>query len=417
MPRFDYHACNNNGAEQAGTVEAATPDEAVVRLKSMGLFPLRVSPLDDRERETPRRKPFYVWQQIRMQLTSGAMARPERAVFLRQLATMLAAGLPLVRALEVLARQQKNRRLNRMCGTMIDHLRSGGSLSDALARHPRVFAPATIKMVRAGEAGGMLAEVMGRIAGFEEKSLRLRGKIRAATVYPAVVLSVAAAILAGLLVFVVPRFEQIFSDLLKGAPLPVLTRFVLSVSAAVQEHFPSVAAAGAGLGLGLVATRKTRRGLHFLDRATLKLPVIGGLVLKTAIARLTRTLGTLLASGVPILPALLITRDTCRNAAIADALGQVHDRLKQGGSVAFSLEQTLLFPPLVSSLVEVGEHTGRLSEMLGRLADIHDEEVDNTVAALSSLLEPALIVLLALVVGTIVIALFLPVIRIVQLLT
>jgi type IV pilus assembly protein PilC len=225
------------------------------------------------------------------------------------------------------------------------------------------------------------------------------------------------AILAGLLVFVVPKFQQIFADLLKGAPLPPLTQAVLNVSDLVRQHTLVT------LGLAIVAWvafrifRRTPAGALWVDMLVVKLPLFGDLILKAIIARFGRTLGTLLSSGVPILPALLITRDTCGNARVAGAITRVHDRVKEGSTVARPLEATAVFPPMVTSMIEVGEHSGQLPAMLNKVADIYDDEVDNAVAGLSALIEPILILFLALVVGTIVIALFLPIIRIVQLLT
>jgi type IV pilus assembly protein PilC len=231
------------------------------------------------------------------------------------------------------------------------------------------------------------------------------------------VLAVALLILVGLLVFVVPKFKQIFADLLKGAPLPALTQAVLTVSDAVQHHFLLTLALAAGLALAFKAFRRTPAGARRVDTWIVQVPLFGELFLQGIIARFGRTLGTLLASGVPILPALLITRDTCGNAHIGAAITEVHDRVKEGAPIARPLEATAVFPPMVTGLIDVGEHTGQLPQMLGKVADIYEAEVDNAVAGLSSLIEPILILLLALVVGTIVIALFLPIVRIVQLLT
>jgi type IV pilus assembly protein PilC len=316
-----------------------------------------------------------------------------------------------------LGRQEKNPAFRRVIEAIAERIKSGGTLSEALAAHPRIFDRLYINMIKAGEAGGMLDTVLDRLARFQEKSLHLRGKLITAMVYPVIVLAVAVAILAGLLVFVVPKFQQIFADLLKGAPLPPLTQAVLNVSDLVRQHTLVT------LGLAIVAWvafrifRRTPAGALGVDMLVVKLPLFGDLILKAIIARFGRTLGTLLSSGVPILPALLITRDTCGNARVAGAITRVHDRVKEGSTVARPLEATAVFPPMVTSMIEVGEHSGQLPAMLNKVADIYDDEVDNAVAGLSALIEPILILFLALVVGTIVIALFLPIIRIVQLLT
>ncbi|MBI3876735.1 MAG: type II secretion system F family protein [Verrucomicrobia bacterium] len=286
-----------------------------------------------------------------------------------------------------------------------------------MAQHPKVFDRLFVNMIKAGEAGGVLDVVLERLARFQEKSLQLKGKVKSAMVYPLIVMAVAVIILAGLLVFVVPKFKQIFADLLKGAPLPPLTQFVLTVSDAVRNHFFVAIGVIVALWFGFKAFKRTRGGARFLDTMLVKLPPFGDLFLKALIARFSRTLGTLLSSGVPILQALLITRDTSGNARVAEAIDFVHDRVKEGDPVAKPLESAKVFPPMVTSMIDVGEHTGQLPEMLTKIADIYDEEVDNTVAGLSSLIEPILIVFLAVVVGTIVIALFLPIIRIVQLMT
>jgi len=236
-------------------------------------------------------------------------------------------------------------------------------------------------------------------------------------VYPVIVLAVAGSILAGLLVFVVPKFKQIFADLLKGAPLPSLTRAVLAISEAVQQHVLLVAGGTVVAWIGFQVFRRTPAGATVIDTALVRLPLFGDLILKAIVARFARTLGTLLSSGVPILASLLITRDTCDNTRVAGAITRVHDRVKEGAPVARPLEATKVFPPMVTSMIEVGEHSGQLPEMLNQVADIYEDEVDNAVAGLSAMIEPVLILFLALVVGTIVIALFLPIIRIVQLLT
>jgi type IV pilus assembly protein PilC len=230
-------------------------------------------------------------------------------------------------------------------------------------------------------------------------------------------MTLAVIIVAGLLVFVVPKFQQIFADLLKGAPLPPLTRTLLAVSEAVKTHGPAVLAGGAAVWIGCRFLRGTIAGGRFTDGLLVRLPMLGGLLLKSVVAQFSRTLGTLLASGVPILRALAIAQDTCGNRRVAGAIGLVHDRVKAGEPVAPPLESTGVFPAMVTSMIDVGEHTGQLPEMLGRVADIYEDEVDNAVAGLSSLIEPLLIVFLAGVVGTIVIALLLPIIRVVQLLS
>ncbi len=430
MPSFSYTAFDTRGDEKSGVLDATSSEQAVANLKVMGLFPteVRQGGIDKVEpglrtgsERVPKPRSTQAASRglnmnIRLPFLSG-VSRKELAVFTRQLAVLLRAGMPLVRGLEVLARQEKNAALREIVTALADQLRSGGTLSEAMAQHPKVFDRLYINMVKAGEAGGVLDTVLDRVARFQEKSLQLRGKIRAAMVYPIIVLTVAATILAGLLVFVVPRFKQIFADLLKGAPLPPLTQAVMGVSELVRSNILLVLGGLVAAWIALKLMRRTPAGSRLWDTALVRAPLFGGLVLKAVIARFTRTLGTLLASGVPILPSLVITRDTCGNARVAGALDLVHDRVKGGEPLARPLEETAVLPPMVTSMVDVGEHTGQLPDMLNKVADIYEEEVDNAVAGLSSLIEPLLILFLAVVVGTIVIALFLPIIRIVQLLT
>lgn len=407
MPSFDYHAIDAAGGERSGRMEAADAAEVAVRLRERGLFPMEV---------VARGRPSGRGLSWNLSLGAPVRAR-ERAVFTRQLGTLLRAGMPLLKALEALARQQRNERFRQVIVALAEGIRTGDPFSVALARHPRAFDRLYLSMVKAGEAGGVLDTVLERLARFQEKTLQVRGKVVSALVYPAVVLGVAVVILAGLLVFVVPRFQQIFADLLKGAPLPPLTRAVLAVSDAVRHHALLIAGLLVVLWIGFGVLRRTEAGGRIVDTLVVKLPLFGDLFLKAIVARFGRTFGTLLSSGVPILPALLITRDTCGNARVADVILHVHDRVKEGAPVARPLEASRGFPPMVASMIEVGEHSGQLPEMLHRVADLYEEEVDNAVAGLGSLIEPVLILFLALVVGTIVIALFLPIIRIVQLLT
>lgn len=441
MARFRYTAFDVRGDEQSGEVEAVSHEGAVAALKARGLSPTAVQQEVDPERgrSTARRvEPVRSAGPRETASSSAPVAAPKKvraldleirlpfvrpvtakelAIFTRQLGTLLQAGMPLLRSLEVLGRQERNRAFRTLVGRVAEDIRSGGTLSDAMARHPAVFDRLYVNMIKAGEAGGVLEVVLERLAKFQEKSLQLRGKVKAAMVYPLIVMIVAVAILAGLLVFVVPKFQQIFADLLKGAPLPPLTQVVLAASDAVRDHYVVVLAVAVTGWLAFKAFRRTPAGARLIDGWLVRMPLFGELILKSLVARFARTFGTLLASGVPILQAILITRDTTGNVRVAAALDVVHDRVKQGDPVARPLESTAVFPGMVASMIEVGEHTGQLAGMLNKIADIYDDEVDTAVAGLSALIEPLLIVFLAGVVGTIVIALFLPIVRIVQLLT
>lgn len=336
------------------------------------------------------------------------------AVFTRQLSTLVKAGMPILRSLEVLGRQEKRPAFKQTIEHIAETIRGGGDFSDGLAAHERVFDRLYVNMIKAGEAGGVLGTVLERLSVFMEKAEKIKGKVKSAMIYPIIIVSVAMAIVSVLMIFVVPKFEEIFTGLLKGQPLPWLTQMLLNISNFLKDHY--LTAIG-----GLVATyfafkffAGTKLGRKIIDWCLIHMPVVGDLFLKAAIGRFTRTFGTLLASGVPILQALMITRDTSGNVHIANALTVVHDRVKEGDNVAKPLESTRIFPGMVTSMIEVGEETGALADMLTRIADTYDEEVDNAVAGLTSIIEPIMIVFMAVMVGTIVIALFLPLVSIIQ---
>ena len=273
-------------------------------------------------------------------------------------------------------------------------------------------------MAKAGEAGGVLDVVLDRLSTFQEKALKTTNKVKSAMVYPIVIMGVAVAIVAILMIFVVPQFQKIFTDMLKGnARMPALTQMIIDISDFMKENYILTGLIIVGVILFVKIFFKTKIGIRVWDTAALKLPKIGDLVMKSTVARFTRTFGTLLASGVPILEALTITRGTIKNSLISDALSRVHDRVRDGENLSTPLDQQNIFPTMVTSMVEVGEETGQLPEMLNRIADNYDDEVDNSVGAITSVIEPIMIVFLAVVVGTIVIALFLPIIQIIQNLT
>ncbi len=356
------------------------------------------------------------WQEMRAKWRAGL--RPMRgqllAVWTRQLAEMLHAGVPLVRALDVLARQERRPAARQLTESLALEIRGGGTLADGLARRADVFSALYVNMVRAGEAGGALAAVLDRLARFLENGERVRGKVKAAMVYPATIVVVAGGIVAALMVWVVPRFQALFAEQLRGQSLPWLTQWVLGCAQMIGAHWAW------GLGLGAPAAFcvwrwcGTSAGRARCDAWLLRVPLLGELWLKTSIARFARTAGTLLASGVPILQALEIARDTSGNAPIADAISQSVGRVRAGEPLSRTLGDSPLFPAMPVSLIAVGEETGAMPAMLTRVADIYDEEVERAVVGLTALIEPAMIVLMAVIVGGIVIALFLPIVRIIQ---
>ncbi len=417
MPHFSYTAVDAaTGRRRAGDLESATEEAAVGALKARGLYPTSLAPQAPLAAGTggPPVRRTARWP-VLTRLRRGTGGR-ELTVFTRQLAALMRAGMPLVRSLDLLTRQARDPRWREVVGTLADSIRTGGTFADGLARWPGTFDRLYLGMVRAGETGGTLEAILERLARHREKAGRLKARVQAAMVYPAVIMAVAGAIVGALMVLVVPKFEAIFSGVLKGAPMPALTQWVLAASRLAGRHWPAVVGV---LVLVLAAVRlagRTRAGARTLHWLGLRCPLVGPLLLRTAVARFSRTLGSMLASGVPILDALELTRATCGNLLVAEALGAVQRRVREGEGIARPLASTGVFPPMVAGMVEVGEETGTLPGMLTQVADLYDDEVDTTVAALTSLIEPAMIVLMALLVGTIVIALFLPIIRIIQVL-
>jgi type IV pilus assembly protein PilC len=419
MPKFQFTAVDTNGKERTGLVEAASSELASAQVKSMGLFPTQLS--QEAEAKTARKTdkgrkiaPSAALKKKKPTVIGKIVSQKGLTIFTRQLATLISAGLPLLRSLEVLERQEKNPGFKWVLGELAENIRSGNTFSEGLSQNPKVFNRLFINMVKAGEAGGVLDTVLNRLAGFMEKSLKIKGKVKAAMVYPVIILSVAILILIGLLTFVVPKFKTIFDDLLNGAPLPVLTQFVLNTSDLIRNNIIATIGVVAAVVFLFKLFRKTKQGSRIVDRAILTMPPVGDLFRKAAISRFCRTLGTLLNSGVPILQALNITRDTSGNTILMDAIDVVHERVKEGEGVSGPLETTKVFPTMVTSMIDVGEETGELPEMLTRIADTYDEEVDNAVAALTSIIEPIMIVFLAVIVGVIVIALFMPIIKIID---
>lgn len=411
MPKFEFTAIDEGGRERSGTLEAASAERAAAEVKQRGLFPTHLAA----EGAVADGPGTSAHRGGRRPITFGRVVSAHGlAEFTRQLGTLVQAGLPLLRALQVLERQERRPALRCVIADLAAAIVAGDSLSQAMARERRVFPEVYVGMVRAGEAGGRLEVALLQLARFLEKADRIRRRVQAALYYPAAVLVVTVLILVGLMLFVVPKFRVIFQEQLRGAELPGLTQAVLAASDFVGAHAAWLALAVAGLFAGRALVRATAGGRRFLDATALRLPALGELRRKTAVARFARTLGTLLGNGVPILQALEVARDTAGNAVFAAALDAVRERVQAGAGVAAALTATRRFPDLLVSMVAVGEETGALAEMLGRVADAYDEEVDTAVGGLTALLEPLLIVFLALTVGTIVIALFLPIVRIIE---
>lgn len=409
MSVFNYVATDARGKEVRGVVEADTQALAINQVREMKFFPLRVTEQKVRAKARPGKKGGAMQMQIKIPFLTDRVSAKQLTPFTRQLSTLIDAGLPLVRSLGVLRNQMKPGALRDILGTVAQDVEGGSTFSEALAKHPKVFSKLFINMVRAGEVGGVLDTVLQRLAEFAEKNAALRRKIKGAMVYPVVVIFVIMAVLAVIFRFVIPTFTQMFSEMEKE--LPGATTLLIGISEFLKTKrallIPVVIMAVAIL---FKAIKKTRKGGYAIDKVKTKLPVIGQLVQKMVVARFSRTLGTLIASGVPILQALAITKETAGNEVVARAVANVHDSIREGESIAGPLEQSGAFPPLVSNMIDVGEETGNLDQMLMKVADTYDDEVDVAVAGLTSILEPVLIIFMGLIVGFIVIALFIPLI-------
>jgi type IV pilus assembly protein PilC len=422
MAKYEYIALDARGQESRGVIEAPNPNDAVGQLRQSGYFPTSVVEEGKGVPATRNKKAQKAMKAATAPKAKGGITLFTKKtvsgktlmIFTRQLATLIDAGLPLLRGLTVLAKQEKDVVLKNTINSLADAVQGGSTFSESMAQHPRIFNKLYINMVKAGELGGVLELVLNRLAEFQEKAQKIKNKVVAAMAYPVIVLVIAVVIMMFLLAFIVPRFEQIFKDMLGNKPLPVLTQYVIAASRYLQDHWVILIGGVIALVVIYRLIARSTRGRMVLDRIMLKAPLFGDLTRKSSISRFSRTLGTLVTSGVPILQALNITRETAGNTVVADAVTKVHDAVKEGESIVAPLEASGVFPPMVISMVDVGEETGQLPEMLLKIAEVYDDEVDNAVEGLTSLLEPIMIVLLALIVGTIVIALFMPLIDIIK---
>jgi len=416
MPTFQYEAMNQAGQPQKGTIDATNSEDAIARIKSQGYFPMSV-----REKKVRKKaggggpaKAGGKKKATEITISIGGVSQKLITQFSRQMSTLQDAGLPILRSLQILAEQQKPGQFKNILEEIATDVEGGSSLSEAMAKHPKAFDRLYTKMIAAGEVGGVLDIIMQRLADFMEKAQALKKRITSAMIYPAAVITVAVLIIIGIMLVVIPKFKEIFNDF--GAALPAPTVILMNASDWVAGTMEGQMVPGWLVVIGLPflgffvmkLVRKSKGGRAFLDRAKLKIPVFGRLVRVGSIARFTRTLGTLVAAGVPILEAIAITRDTVGNTVYEKALQRVHDSIREGESFAGPLRETKVVDLLVVNMIDVGEETGELDKMLSKIADNYDEEVDNLVRALMSLLEPMIVVVLGVAVGGIVVALFLP---------
>ena len=422
MPKYNYVALDARGAETKGSLEVGSQNEAIGRVKEMGLFPTKITEADKEDKSAgkkskakpaarPRAGKKGGGMQINIKIPGfGSGVKPKvLTTFTRQLATLVDAGLPLLRGLRVLEKQERSAGLKSILAQLATSIEGGSTFSEALAQHPKVFNKLFVNMVKAGELGGVLEVVLKRLAEFSEKAQKIKGKVKAALFYPIAVLIVAIGIMILLMTFVVPKFKDVFAGM--GFELPGFTKFVMGASDIIRNNILATMGVVAVLVVMFLLFIRTKFGRRIWDKTKLVMPPTGPVISKVSISRFCRTLGTLVSSGVPILQALTIVKETAGNVIIASAVAKVHESVKEGETITAPLEASRVFPPMVVSMVDVGEQTGALPEMLLKIADNYDEEVDNAVAAMTSLLEPIMIVFLALLVGSIVIAMFLPLIQ------
>jgi len=393
MPIFVWEGKTPDGRTIGGEVEA--PSEAILRYR---LRRQRINPTKIAKKARSLTIPFL-----------SRVSEKSVAVFTRQLATMINAGVPIIQALDVLAAQQENKTFKKILQQVKLDVEGGTTLAEALKKHPKAFDELFISMVIAGETGGFLDQVLNRISAYKEKALALKKKIKGAMVYPVITLVVAILVLTVILVYVIPSFQKIFADF--GSALPAPTQFVINLSTFTKKHIAHIFLGIVGLIISIRLIYHTEKGHYLLDNLLLKLPVLGDLLQKTAIARFSRTLSTMLQSGVPILQSLEIVAKTVGNKVIERALLNIQKRVRQGEAMATPLADAKIFPPLVVQMTAVGEQTGEIEGMLTKVADFYEEEVDAAVDTLTSMLEPMMMIFLGGLIGGLVISLYLPIFK------
>lgn len=393
MPAFTYTARALNGDLRTATIEAPNRDDVIAQLRKQRLNVVKIDEKKDADKQKKQK--------------AGKISMRDIVIFTRQFSTMINAGLPLVQALDILAKQSENKALKDVTNAVVFDVESGNTVADAFRKHPNAFSDLYVNMVAAGEAGGILDTILMRLATFMEKNDALVRKVKGAMIYPGVISSVAAIAISVLLIFVIPTFERMFASV--GLALPLPTRVVISMSKFLTGYWWAVIAAGVAGVYFFKGYYASNDGKLVIDRLMLKAPVLGDVLRKSSVSRFTRTLGTLIGSGVSILEGLEITAKTAGNRVISDAIMESRASIAGGETIAAPLQKSQVFPPMVISMIAVGEQTGGLDEMLSKIADFYDEEVDAAVSNLLSLMEPVMIVFLGVVVGGMVVAMYLPI--------
>jgi type IV pilus assembly protein PilC len=408
MPTFKFEAMDTTGGEVKDSVEAASEEEAQQKIRQMGYFVTRLTEVAAKKKKEKAKKKGKKGKTF----TFGGVNNKMLVTFTRQFSTLQDAGLPVLRSLKILEGQMKPGVLKNALIDVVDDVESGSTLSEAFGKHPKCFDRLYVNMVKAGEAGGALEIILKRLAEFKEKAQSLARRVKGALVYPIVVISVAVAILSFIMIFIIPKFEKIFADF--KIRLPWLTLMLIATSRWFVKYWYVLPLFPVAIWLTLKLIRLNKTGAYILDRIKLFVPVMGNIIEKTVVARTTRTLGTLISSGVPILEALSIVRETSMNAVFERMYQRVYESIREGETIAQPLKESRLVDDMVVNMVDVGEETGDLDSMLNKIADVYDEEVDVLVEALISLLEPIMIVILGFIVGTIVIAMFMPLLALLE---
>ncbi|MBI4245702.1 MAG: type II secretion system F family protein [Candidatus Rokubacteria bacterium] len=399
MPLFAYRGRTAAGTV-AGEVEAGDRITAVAQLRSKGIVATSVQEKKAKAAPTVKK-------------AGGKVKDKDLAVYTRQFSTMVDAGLPIAQCLTILGEQSESKTLREVTASIAREVEGGGTLADSFRKYPRTFDDLFTNMIQVGESGGVLDIVLQRLSGYIEKAAALKRKVKSAMVYPITIMSVAVLVIIFMMTFVIPTFAQMFTNM--GADLPLPTKIVLMMSNFTRRYVLLIVAAGAGFVFALRRYYRTDQGSRVIDTLLLKVPVVGMLVRKVAVARFTRTLGTLISSGVPILEGLRITARSAGNRVVEKAVMQARAAVTAGRTLADPLKASPVFPPMVVHMISVGENTGALDQMLGKIADFYDDEVDAAVTALTSLLEPLMIVFLGVIVGGLVVAMYLPIFRMVTL--
>jgi type IV pilus assembly protein PilC len=409
MPTYKYEAMDTSGGEVKDSVEAMSEEEAQQKIRQMGYFVTKITEVAGSAKKG-KKKPGK--RKKGKTFTIGGVSAKKLCTFTRQFSTLQDAGLPVLRSLRILEGQMRPGVLKNALMDVVDDVESGSTLSEAFSKHPKCFDRLYVNMVKAGEAGGALEVILKRLADFKEKAQSLKRKITGAMVYPIVVILTAVGILTFIMLYIIPKFEKIFKDF--AMKLPDLTLALMATSRWFANYWYTLPLFPLCWWLLIKLIRLSRLGNYALDRIYLWIPLIGSLIEKTIVARTTRTLGTLVSSGVPILESLSIVRETCTNAVFERMYQRVYESIREGDTISQPLKESRLVDDMVVNMVDVGEETGDLDTMLYKIADVYDEEVNVMVESLISLLEPLMIVVLGFIIGTIVIALFLPLIKLLE---